>query len=294
LPESQLKSALVDVGKLRLHHTYGGAGRPIVFVHGLGSSGYIEWRFTLPRFARSHRVFAPDLPGFGRSDKPRGESYGIPFFARTLDRYVEGRRLKGVDLVGTSMGGRVALEIALKYPERVRRLVLVDALGLGRPSVQFYYPLMLLPRVGETVLGGMREALRWAPGPLIRRVASRYIGARGDLEKTMDDDYLRDLREMYQERGYPEAYLATVRSMANFRWMVGELDVARKLEGLKVPLLIIWGANDPLFPVEQAIRAHGRLPGSRLVVIEGAGHTPQAERPDEFNRHLAGFLKNSA
>src|SRR5207302_1466027 len=207
---------------------------------------YIEWRFTLPRFARSHRVFAPDLPGFGRSDKPRGESYGIPFFARTLDRYLEGRRLKGVDLVGTSMGGRVALEMALKYPERVRR------------------------------------------------VASRYIGARGDLEKTMDDDYLRDLREMYQERGYPEAYLATVRSMANFRWMVGELDVARKLEGLKVPLLIIWGANDPLFPVEQAIRAHGRLPGSRLVVIEGAGHTPQAERPDEFNRHLAGFLKNSA
>src|SRR2546421_867987 len=68
LPESQLKSALVDVGKLRLHHTYGGARRPIVFVHGLRSSGYIEWRFTLPRFARSHRVFAPDLPGFGPSD----------------------------------------------------------------------------------------------------------------------------------------------------------------------------------------------------------------------------------
>jgi len=77
-----LHEGYVKLGGLTLHHVYGGAGSPIVFVHGLGSSGYIEWRFNLPHFARRHRVFAPDLPGFGRSDKPASARYGIPYFAR--------------------------------------------------------------------------------------------------------------------------------------------------------------------------------------------------------------------
>src|SRR5205814_10028509 len=96
-----LRSGLTSVGRLSIHHTYGGSGSPVLFIHGLGSSGYIEWRFTLPAVAAHHRVFAPDLPGFGRSQKPRAR-YGIGYFARVLDRYLEGRRLRSAAVVGTS------------------------------------------------------------------------------------------------------------------------------------------------------------------------------------------------
>ena len=286
-----LRSGYLKLGGLTLHHTYGGRGNPILFVHGIGSSGYIEWRFTLPHFERTHRVFAPDLPGYGRSDKPRSARYGIPYFARTLDRYLASRRLRQVTVVGTSMGGRVALELALNYPSRVSRLVLVNSLGLGRPRIQPYYPVMLMPRVGETLLRGLKHGLRWAPSPVIRTLAARFIGAGGDLEKTMSDEYLDDLREMYGAEGYGAAYLATMRSLASLQNLLGGIDVSHRLARIKIPVLFIWGSDDPLFPLEQATRAHERLPGSRLAVIKGAGHTPQAEMPEEFNRQLAAFLK---
>jgi pimeloyl-ACP methyl ester carboxylesterase len=249
----------------------------------------MEWRFTLPVVAGRHRVFAPDLPGFGRSQKPRAR-YGIAYFARVVDRYLEGRRLRSVTVAGASLGGRIALELAIRYPERVKKLVLVNALGLGRPQVQLYYPLMVLPRVGETVMGLAKGALRWAPATVIRRVAARYTGASTDLATTMDDSYLDQLRELYAEKGYPEAYLATVRSLVTPKALFGAHDVSAELDRIQAPTLFIWGADDPLFPIEHATRAHSRMPGSRLAVIEGAGHTPQAERPEEFNRILVRFL----
>ena len=287
----RLDSGMVSVGRLSLHHTMGGEGAPpILFVHGLGSSGYIEWRFNLPYFARTHRVLAPDLPGFGRTDKPRGARYGIPYFARSLVQYLDAMEVASAVVVGTSMGGRVALELALEFSRRVSRLVLVNSLGLGRPQVQFFYPLMMLPRVGEAAMRVAREAVTRVPPAIIRRWASRYAGVSADLERTMDDAYLADLREMFEAEGFPEAYLATVRSMARPAALLGMHDLSGRLGELRMPVMLVWGADDPLFPVTHATRAHSRLPGSRLAVIEGAGHTPQAERPDEFNRAVARFL----
>ena len=287
----KLESGFVKVGQLSVHHTYGGKGAPpVLFVHGLGSSGYIEWRFNLPVIARKHRVLAPDLPGFGRTDKPRGSRYGIAYFARTLVRYLDGQGLRHVAVVGTSMGGRVALELTLRAPGRVERLVLINSLGLGRPQVQLLYPLVFLPRVGEAAMRVARTAVRRAPPTVIRRFAARYAGASGaDLERTMDDAYLDDLREMYEAEGYTDAYLSTVRSMAP-AGLFGGHDLSASLGRIQVPVQLIWGSRDPLFPVAHATRAHQLMPQSRLAVIEGAGHTPQAERPDEFNRILSRFL----
>jgi 4,5:9,10-diseco-3-hydroxy-5,9,17-trioxoandrosta-1(10),2-diene-4-oate hydrolase len=285
----KLRSGFTKVGRLNVHHTYGGRGSPALFIHGLGSSGYMEWRFNLPAAARGRRVYAPDLPGFGRSEKPRAR-YGIPYFARVLDRYLEGRRLASADVVGTSLGGRIALELALKYPERVRKLVLVNALGLGRPRVQLHYPLMILPWLGETVMGIAKGALRWAPANVIRKVAARYAGASVDLAQAMDEGYLGDLRELYADAGFTKSYLATVRSLVTPKVLFGEQDLTGELKRIEAETLFIWGADDTLFPLEHATRAHSEMTGSRLAIIEGAGHTPHAERPEEFNRILTGFL----
>lgn len=278
------------MGSLRVHHTHGGRGTPVLFIHGLGSSGYIEWRFNLEPASASHRVYAPDLPGFGRSQKPRAR-YGIPYFTRFIDRYMEQRGLRSAAVVGASLGGRVALELTLKHPKRVNRLVLVNSLGLGRPSLQLTYGLITLPRVGEAFMRVARNALRWAPPRMIRRVAGGYVGASSDLERTMDDEYLGHLREMHSAKGYPDAYLATVRSLVTPAALFGaRYDLTKQLHEIHVPVQIVWGADDPLFPVSHATRAHALIRSSRLAVIEGAGHTPQAERPEEFNRVLLNFL----
>jgi pimeloyl-ACP methyl ester carboxylesterase len=273
---------------LQIHHVHGGRGAPpVLFVHGLGSAGYLEWRFNLPALARSHRVFAPDLPGFGRSEKPEA-GYGIPLFARVIEQYIRARRLKPV-LVGASLGGRVALEVALRNPASVQRLVLVNSLGVVRPTVQPFYPLVLLPRVGEGMLRVMREALHRLPADAIRRGARHFLGLRGDVDRVLDEPYLARLREMHADEGYPRAYAATVRSLVHPGAYRSDALLTRLAE-TGLPVLLIWGAGDRLLPLARARLAHQKLPGAKLEVIEGAGHAPQAEQPDEFNRILEQFV----
>jgi pimeloyl-ACP methyl ester carboxylesterase len=288
-----ISSEFIEVGSLRVHHSHGGRGSPVVFIHGLGSSGYMEWRYNLEATAARHRVFAPDLPGYGRTDKPRVR-YTIQYFARFIERYMEDRGLRSAAVVGASLGGRIALELALEHPRLVRKLVLVNTLGLGRPKVrmaQMTYGLVTLPRIGEAAMRFARDALHWAPPNMIRRVAARYAGASSDLVKAMDDGYLDNLRELYATDGFHNAYLTTIRSLINPGALLGgNHDVTERLNELKVPVQLIWGADDPLFPVAHATKAHSMIDRSKLTVIEGAGHTPQAERPEEFNRVLRRFL----
>jgi pimeloyl-ACP methyl ester carboxylesterase len=279
----RLRSGFVDVGRLRIHHTWGGRGAPVLMIHGLGSAGYLGWRFNLPAVAGRHRVLAPDLPGFGRSEKPRTR-YGIPLFTRTLLRYLDGRKLDRVDVVGVSMGGRVALELGLRHPERVSRLVLVNSLGLGFPR-RLVHGLFALPGLGETVFRLTGTVLQRVPGATIRRLAGRFRLVENP-ERSLDDVYLQALREIHADQGSAPAYLATVRSLI----LMGVEDLSGELGRLRMPLRLIWGADDPLFPLQHATRAHRLVPGSELAVIEGAGHSPEAERPDEFNRVLERFL----
>jgi len=169
--------------------------------------------------------------------------------------------------------------------------VLINSLGLGRPNVKVSYGLVTIPRVGEAVMGMARDALKWAPPSWIRGVAARYAGSSSDPKRTMDDAYLGHLRELYAAEGYHDAYLTTVRSLVSPRAVFGsQYDLTKRLNELRVPVQLIWGADDPLFPVAHASRAHALIARSRLAVIEGAGHTPQAERPEEFNRVLNHFL----
>jgi pimeloyl-ACP methyl ester carboxylesterase len=156
---------------------------------------------------------------------------------------------------------------------------------------QMAYGIVTIPRVGEAVMGLARDALTWAPRKVIRRIAGRYTGASVNLEETMDDSYLDDLRDMYAAEGFHNAYLSTVRALVNPRALLGgHHDVTRRLTELKIPVQLIWGAADPLFPLAHAERAQSLIGEAALAVIDGAGHTPQAEQSAEFNRVLHAFL----
>ncbi|MDQ6773682.1 MAG: alpha/beta hydrolase [Candidatus Dormibacteraeota bacterium] len=284
-----LETGEVHFGGLRLHHTFGGAGgTPLVLVHGLGSSGYLEWRRNLPFFAARGQVFAPDLPGFGRSQK--GElPYGLGLFVQVLDAYVEALGLGRIDLVGTSLGGRIAMELALSRPGLVARLGLVNALGIGSPPFRPYYPLVALPRVGEAMLRSLRGLLRTRSVEEVRRFYERAPGSSPSTAEAIDEAYVTALREVHDEVGYHAAYLATVRSLARPA-ASRAFDQTARLAASGLPLLLVWGALDTLFPLPLARAAAANIPGAQLAVIENAGHTPQAERPDEFNRAVTEFL----
>ncbi|HVB76364.1 MAG TPA: alpha/beta fold hydrolase [Candidatus Nitrosotalea sp.] len=281
-----LQSGFVQCGPIRLHHLFGGSGEPaLVFVHGLGSAGFIEWRSNLDPMAMRHRVYAPDLPGFGRSDKPRG-AYGVEFFARALEDYMQALGISGATMVGASLGGRVALELALNHPHRVKRLVLVNSVGLGRPRPRPYYPLLVLPALGELLMRATRLALWRAPAGLILGLRRRATGAHA--ESAPDPEYLGQLREMHDSPGFARAYLATLRSLAApFRG--GVHDLRSRLHEIAIPVLLVWGAGDTLLPLRHALLARDLIAGAELRVIASAGHSPHRERSGEFNRVLLDF-----
>ncbi|HZU17200.1 MAG TPA: alpha/beta fold hydrolase [Candidatus Dormibacteraeota bacterium] len=287
---SQLRADYVRLDGLDVHHTYGGGGEPpVVFVHGLGSAGYMEWRFTLPVIGRRHAVYAPDLPGFGRSAKPK-RGYGIPLFARVVERYLD-RCLPPASrpvLVGASMGGRVVAEVALRRPERVAGLALVDALGVVRPRVNLLYALMILPQAGEAMVRITREVLHRASPSTIRRIARRL--GNHDADRLLDDEHLAHLRELHADGDYARAYAATVRALSRPDSYLGSTSLLGRLAAAPLRVALIWGAKDSLLPVERVRGACLRLPGARLTVIDGAGHSPQADRPADFNRALEDFL----
>src|SRR2546425_2923414 len=154
---------------INIHYVCGGSGPPLVLVHGLGSSAAVEFYYNLEPLAAHHRVLAIDLPGFGKSDKPVLD-YTIELFVKAVRDVMTSEGLERAAVMGVSMGGRVALGLALESPDLVERLVLVDALGVGPPRRVLAYRILLTKGLGELTLSGAARALRRMNPATIRRV----------------------------------------------------------------------------------------------------------------------------
>jgi len=284
-PNSRLRSGYVRAGRLVLHEVRGGRGRPpVVFLHGLAQSGILTWRFILPTMARARRVYAPDFPGFGFSQKPPVR-YGVPLFARTLLRYLDVRGLKRVALVGSSMGGRVAIEVAMRHPERVERLILVNPLGFGLARSPML-GVIGMPGLGDLAYTGLAGALLTMDADRFRTVAGRL----GVIQDMLDDSNLEILRQVHRDPGAGYSHTRTTRSLALHS--MDDLGPALARARLPMPVRFIWGAEDRLFPLSQGIRAQSLLAGSKLAIIEGAGHSPELERPQTFLDVLTHYLSD--
>lgn len=283
------ESRTVSIDGVSVHYLCGGRGTPLVLVHGLGSSAGVEFYFNLEALAASHRVYAVDLPGFGKSDKPPIE-YTIEFFVRVLRDFMVAHGLDRVALMGVSLGGRIAVGFALEYPSRVSRLVLVDALGVGVPRRVLAYSVLLARGIGELALSGTARALRQMNPRLIRRLWRWHLARPGPVDHLMSDDRIDHHREMLGTPAYRAAYLSALRSVAGMRRMRDGILVEDRLGGLSMPTLLVWGRHDHVFPPSHAEEAAKRIPNVDLEIFEGSGHTPQMEEPDRFNRLVEEFL----
>lgn len=268
---------VVDTGgRTQPTSSAGTGGKPVlVFVHGL-SGTWQNWLLNIPAFMGTHRVIAPDLPGFGESPMPR-EKISIQGYARVLDGLLHELGVESATLVGNSMGGFVAAELALSFSTRVERLVLVSAAGL---SIEEYRRAPLL--VGARV---------WA-------AAATWVGARGRSVVTRPRARRLGLQLIvrYPERLSPALTHELTRG-AGTPGFVPAMEALLsygfrdQLARIEVPTLVVWGRNDMLVPRGDA-REYVRLIGdnARREMFDDTGHLAMVERPSRFNRLLSDFI----
>jgi len=287
------ESKTVTIDGVNLHYFCGGSGPPLVLVHGLGSSAAVEFYYNLEALAAHHRVFAVDLPGFGRSDKPVLE-YTIDLFVRAVSDLMAGEGIERAAVMGVSMGGRVALGLALDSPEKVERLVLVDALGVGAPRRVLAYSILLTRGLGELTLRGTARALRQMNPAVIRRFWGWYLKRPNRVASIWSDERIANHGTLLATPEYRAAYLSALRSIAGMRQLRNGVVVEERLPELRMPTLLIWGGHDHIFPASHAQAAKDRIPNGRLEIFDDSGHTPQMEEPDRFNRLVLDFLRQPA
>jgi len=285
------RSSTATLDGVKIHYLRGGQGPPLLLVHGLGSSAAVEFYYNLEALAAHHQVFAVDLPGFGQSDKPPLE-YTIGLFVRVLRDFMTSLKLERSALMGVSMGGRVALGLALDAPESVDRLVLVDALGVGQPRPVLAYRLLLTRGLGEFTLSGTARALRRMDPRTIRRFWGWYLRRPGSVDTILSDDRINNHSLLLSTPAYRAAYLSALRSIAGTRRLRDGVVVEERLAELAMPTLLIWGRQDHIFPASHAEAASRRIKGAQLEIFEQSGHTPQMEEPERFNRLVLDFLRS--
>jgi pimeloyl-ACP methyl ester carboxylesterase len=266
----------IDVVGSEVNYVEMGEGPPLVLVHGL-SGAWQNWLEQIPRLSESHRVIAPDLPGFGGSPMPPWE-ISIPAYGRFLRDFCERLGIERCSLVGNSMGGFIATEVAIADPERVEKLVLVSAAGITWARAR-REPMMMIGRVGQAALPlALRLQLSGIRRPGLRKRAFQGVfHSPGALRREV-------LWENLTPAMSSPGYLDAITNLVGY-------DIRDRLEEIEVPTLIVWGRNDRVVPVPAALSYKKRIgDNAELVIFDRCGHVPQLERPVRFNRLLERFL----
>jgi pimeloyl-ACP methyl ester carboxylesterase len=280
MSELQMKTATVHGRPVAYAEL--GEGPVLLLIHGIAGE-WENWREVIEPLARQHTVIAPDLPGHGAS-APGGGDYSIGAMAASLRDLLVTLGHERATLVGHSLGGGVAMQLAYQFPEMVERLVLVSSGGLG-PEVSIVLRAAALPgadpfisataglgkRVGATVGRGL-SAIGLRPNADVAEVLRGYASLT-------DPD----------RRG---AFLATLRSVIGTGGQ--RVDATDRLYLAELlPVLIVWGARDSIIPVRHGEDAHRAIPGSRLEIFDDVGHLPQLEAPGRFIAVLERFLRET-
>ena len=269
----------IKIGDIKTRYwAEGDKGSNVILIHGLGASADI-WIHNISALASGYRVYAPDLAGFGRSEKPYVK-YSPSYMAAFINDFMTALNIENTCLVGMSLGGGVALQYVLQFPRNVQRLVLVDSAGLGR-EMPLAMRLATIPVMGELMLSPSRAGMAFVLKQLVYDPA------------VITDDLIDLYYELNFSQGAAKTVLSVLRACATIRG--GRADVLdpiiKNLDNIKMPTLIIWGREDRLFPVRHACFAREKIPASHLHIFERCGHMPNFERHEEFNYVVLNFLR---
>ncbi|HJZ48516.1 MAG TPA: alpha/beta fold hydrolase [Roseiflexaceae bacterium] len=267
------REAVLENG-LRLHYYEAGApdAPPLILIHGLGDEAD-TWRHVLIPLSQQYRVIALDLPGFGRSARPR-RAYTLGFYAQSVASLMARLGIGRAALAGSSLGAAIAQRVALARPDLVERLILVDGalpIEAHRPSGRLWW--FLAPGIGEAVYTSLRRSQDRAYATL------RPYYADLDALPAEDRAFLRErVWARVWNSGQRRAFLSTLRWLA-IEGAFRAPALRERLTRLATPTLLIWGGHDQIAPQALAEQMAALLPNARLHVIADSGHLPQQERP---------------
>lgn len=248
----------------KITYAEAGSGPTVILLHGLGGS-WQAWQLNIAPLAEKFHVVVPDQIGFGKSDKPLA-NYRIRTYVDFLDQFCKQLKIERASLVGNSMGGWVAAMFAASFPDRVDKLVLVDAGGYAPPKgfdTRAYYGLNPTTREGMKVL-------------LARVFYNKFLQSDAMVEQSI-------AARLAAGDGY------TINSITE-SIIRGEDLLDDLVKTIKRPTLIIWGRQDGLVPLADGERFNREIAGSKLVVIDQCGHVPNFEKAAEFNAATLKFL----
>jgi pimeloyl-ACP methyl ester carboxylesterase len=255
-----------------------GSGPPVVFIHGLSGS-WQNWLEQVPVFAREHRVIAFDLPGFGGSEMP-AQKVSISGYGRFVNALLDELGVGSAAVVGNSMGGFIGIELAIRFPERVERMVLVSAAGLSIEYLRNERALALLG-VAENRLAAYSGWVASRSDALARRPGARRLifGIVAHRPERLPGPLVA---EQVRGSGKP-GFLPALDALTDY-------PIRDRLGEIACPTLIVWGVEDKLVPARDADEFARLIPNARKVVWPETGHVAMLERPAAFNALLAAFL----
>ncbi len=261
----------IDAGGIVTHYHDAGTGDPVLLLHGSGPgvSAWANWSRNIPALAERHRVVAPDIVGFGYTERPADVYYSLETWVTHVWSFLDALGLEKVSLVGNSLGGRIGLAMAGQHPERLDKLVLMGA-----------------PGVGMTLTPGLKALREYTPSEANMRTMLLDCFAVDPAIITADL-----VRDRYQASVAPGAFEAYRDMFFSDRHAGGELGISEEqVRAVPTRTLLLHGREDQVVPVEVAWNMVRLLPDADLAVFARCGHWTQIERAADFNRLVGGFL----
>lgn len=248
-----------------------GQGRPVLMIHGSGPgvSAYANWRLAMPALARQRRVIAPDMVGFGFTDRPAGQRYGMDAWVAQALGVLDALDLPQADVVGNSFGGALALALAVRHPQRVRRLVLMGAAGV---------PFQITP--GLDAVWGYEPSFE-----AMRRLLDVFAH-----DRRLVNDELAQLRYEASIRPGFQASFAAMFPAPRQRWVDSLCSAEADIRALPHETLVLHGREDQVIPLDNSLTLAQWIPNSQLHVFGHCGHWTQIEHAQRFNRLVNDFL----
>ncbi|WP_047154666.1 alpha/beta fold hydrolase [Aneurinibacillus tyrosinisolvens] len=265
----------IEVDGVRLHYIVKGEGPPLLLVHGLGAYSY-TWRYNIDELARHFKVYALDLKGFGLSEKPQKGNYSLSSHAKMVARFLDTMGLNSVDYAGSSMGGEIGLRLALQYPERLKKLVLISSSGYRdnlASSLRILAYLMYFPFVRQYIRKKfLQDEILF---PIVRQA---YYN-----QEAISDEEVRDCLCPVFLLGTEDAYMALFRQ---FDFGFEKANYSK----IRHQTLIIGGEQDRIIPLTDTKRLHEEIKNSVLITIPDGGHFVHEEKWREVNGYILHFL----
>ena len=239
--------------------------KTLILLHGIGASAE-RWSRVIPTLSRHYRVIAPDIIGFGYSDKPVVE-YTMDFFIDFFESFLDNLGISEASIIGSSLGGHIATEFAIRFPHMVEKLVLVSPAGMMRKST---------PTLDRYIMAALY--------PEYQRVYEVFSEMVYD-SNTINQETLMDF---VNRMNLPNAKYAFMSTLSGIRYAPR---LTGRLSNITAPTLLMWGENDTTIPLAEYAHQYNEIPNmEELVVIKKCGHIAPIERPATFNRIVSKFL----